>query len=144
MKQIVIINGPNLNLTGKREPSIYGTESLDDFLSKMAESFPDCNLVIRQSNIEGEIINWLHEFGFSATGIVINPGAYAHTSVAIADAIRAISTPAIEVHISNVSARETYRQSLLTGAACIGVISGLGLKGYQIAVNYFAGIQAIT
>lgn len=140
MKQIVIINGPNLNLTGKREPSIYGTEGLDDFLQHLVNLFPECNLIFRQSNVEGELINWLHEFGFTATGIVINPGAYAHTSIAIADALRAISSPAIEVHISNISARETYRHSLLTGAACIGVISGLGLKGYQVAVNYFAEI----
>ncbi|OFY09098.1 MAG: 3-dehydroquinate dehydratase [Bacteroidetes bacterium GWE2_42_24] len=137
MKQIVIINGPNLNLIGTREPTIYGSEVLDDYLKELASLYPEFNLIYRQSNVEGEIINWLHEFGFSAAGIVINPGAYAHTSVAIADALRAISTPAIEVHISNVSAREVYRHTLLTGAACVGIISGLGLKGYRIAVSYF-------
>lgn len=136
MKEIALINGPNLNLTGIREPELYGNTSFDEYFKMLRQMFPDWNLVIRQSNVEGEIINWLHEFGFSCHGIIINPGGYSHTSVAIADAIRAISVPVVEVHLSNVAAREHYRQVLLTGAACKGVISGLGLPGYEMALRY--------
>lgn len=136
MKQIVIINGPNLNLVGIREPSVYGNRSLAGYLEELRLRELDINLIVRQTNVEGEVINLLHEFGFTADGIILNPGGYAHTSVAIADAIRSIPGPVVEVHLSNVSSRETFRHTLLTGAACVGVISGFGLEGYAMAVNY--------
>jgi len=137
MKQIVIINGPNLNLVGIREPSVYGSKSLDGYLDDLRLRESDIDLIVKQTNVEGEIINLLHEFGFTADGIVLNPGGYAHTSIAIADAIKSISKPVIEVHITNVSAREPYRHILLTGSACVGILSGFGLDVYEMAVNYF-------
>lgn len=136
MKKVVIINGPNLNLLGIREKSIYGSHSFENFLSELSGKYPEIELVYKQSNIEGEIINYLHEHGFSAVGIIINPGGYSHTSVSIADAIKAIQSPVIEVHISNIHAREEYRHRSLTGSACLGIISGLGLKGYELALNH--------
>lgn len=136
MEEIVIINGPNLNLLGTREKQIYGDISLESFSSDLTAYFPHCRLIFRQSNVEGELINLLHQFGFGCKGIVLNPGGYSHTSVAIADAIRAIETPVVEVHLSNVHGREDFRQKLLTGAACRGVISGLGLEGYRLAISY--------
>jgi len=139
MKEIALINGPNLNLTGIREPDVYGKISFDEYFIRLHNIFPDLKLIIRQTNVEGEIINWLQEFGFSSDGIVINPGGYSHTSVAIADAIRSIKVPVVEVHLSNVAAREHFRQVLITGAACKGVISGLGLSGYEMAVRYLIG-----
>jgi 3-dehydroquinate dehydratase II len=141
--QIHIINGPNLNLLGTREPSIYGTQSFEDYLKILQIKYPDIDLQYFQSNIEGEIINYLQEIGFSANGIVINPAAYSHTSVAIADAIKAISSPIVEVHISNIHARETNRQNSITGANCIGIISGLGLQGYELAIQYFVNNESI-
>jgi 3-dehydroquinate dehydratase-2 len=135
--QIHIINGPNLNLLGKREPAIYGNESFDDYLKQLESKYPNVQLHYFQSNVEGEIINYLQEQGFSADAIIINPGGYSHTSVSIADALKAITTKAIEVHISNVYARETFRHQPITGANCVGVISGLGLKGYALAIDFF-------
>jgi 3-dehydroquinate dehydratase-2 len=135
--QIHIINGPNLNLLGKREPAIYGNESFDDYLKQLESKYPNVQLHYFQSNVEGEIINYLQEQGFSADAIIINPGGYSHTSVSIADALKAITTKAIEVHISNVYARETFRHQTITGANCVGVISGLGLKGYALAIDFF-------
>jgi 3-dehydroquinate dehydratase-2 len=135
--QIHIINGPNLNLLGKREPAIYGNESFDDYLKQLEAKYPNVQLHYFQSNVEGEIINYLQEQGFSADAIIINPGGYSHTSVSIADALKAITTKAIEVHISNVYARETFRHQTITGANCVGVISGLGLKGYALAIDFF-------
>jgi 3-dehydroquinate dehydratase-2 len=135
--QIHIINGPNLNLLGKREPAIYGNESFDDYLKQLEAKYPNVQLHYFQSNVEGEIINYLQEQGFSADAIIINPGGYSHTSVSIADALKAITTKAIEVHISNVYARETFRHQPITGANCVGVISGLGLKGYALAIDFF-------
>ncbi len=135
--QIHIINGPNLNLLGKREPAIYGNESFDDYLKQLESKYPNVQLHYFQSNVEGEIINYLQEQGFSADAIIINPGGYSHTSVSIADALKAITTKAIEVHISNVYARETFRHQSITGANCVGVISGLGLKGYALAIDFF-------
>jgi 3-dehydroquinate dehydratase-2 len=135
--QIHIINGPNLNLLGKREPAIYGNESFDDYLKQLEAKYPNVQLHYFQSNVEGEIINYLQEQGFSADAIIINPGGYSHTSVSIADALKAITTKAIEVHISNVYARETFRHQSITGANCVGVISGLGLKGYALAIDFF-------
>ena len=135
--QIHIINGPNLNLLGKREPAIYGNESFDDYLKQLESKYPNVQLHYFQSNVEGEIINYLQAHGFSADAIIINPGGYSHTSVAIADALKAITTKVIEVHISNIHARESVRHQSLTGANCVGIISGLGLKGYALAIDFF-------
>lgn len=136
--KIQILNGPNINLLGKREPSIYGSKSFDDYLEELRQQFPDVELHYYQSNIEGELINKIHEVGFSFDGIVLNAGAYTHTSIALQDALRAITTPAIEVHISNVHKREEFRHKSLISCACMGVICGFGLNSYALAV------QAIT
>ncbi|WP_143310138.1 type II 3-dehydroquinate dehydratase [Chitinophaga vietnamensis] len=135
--QIAIINGPNLNLLGKREPGIYGSESFEDYLQQLKEQYPAVTFSYFQSNVEGEIINYLHQVGFSADGILLNAGGYTHTSVAIRDAIAAIKTPVIEVHISNVYAREEFRHTSLIAPKCVGSICGLGMKGYKLAVAYF-------
>ena len=137
MKKICIINGPNLNLLGKREPEIYGSKSFDDYLKELKESFPNCELSHFQSNIEGEIIDYLHAIGFSFDGIVLNAGGYTHTSVAIADAVAAIKTDVMEVHISNPAAREKERHTSLLAKYCRGTISGLGLSSYYYAIDYF-------
>jgi 3-dehydroquinate dehydratase II len=134
---IAIINGPNLNLLGKREPGIYGNESFEAYFETLKEEFKDVSLTYFQNNIEGEIINHLHEIGFSYDGIVLNAGAYTHTSIAIRDAIAAIKTPVIEVHISNIHAREEFRHVSMIAAKCVGSICGLGMKGYSLAVRYF-------
>lgn len=136
MKKIVIINGPNLNLLGKREPDIYGNIGFDEYLELLRKSFPDVGIEYFQSNVEGEIINALHQYGFDGDGIVLNPGAYTHTSIAIGDAVAAIKTPVVEVHISNVQAREDFRKTSFVAAKCKGTIAGLGLKGYELAVRY--------
>jgi 3-dehydroquinate dehydratase-2 len=135
MKHIEIINGPNLNLTGRREPEIYGSVTMEQCLDELKQSFPEAQIGYFQSNVEGEIINRIHEIGFTADGIIINAGGYSHTSVAIHDAIAAVPAPAIEVHLSNIFAREEYRHHSLLTSACRGIISGLGLKGYELAVN---------
>ncbi|MBA2611242.1 MAG: type II 3-dehydroquinate dehydratase [Bacteroidetes bacterium] len=135
--KIAIINGPNLNLLGKREPEIYGDKGFDSFLKELESLYPKLELVYFQSNVEGELINKLHEFGFTFDGIILNAGAYTHTSLALADAVAAIKTPVIEVHISNIFAREDFRHVSYLGAKCLGSISGLGLKGYKLALNYF-------
>ena len=135
--KIVIINGPNLNLLGKREPSVYGNQSFEDFFATLKEKHPDINFVYYQSNKEGEIVDYLQQEGFAGDGIILNPAAYTHTSVAIRDAIAAITTPVVEVHISNVHAREEFRNHSYVSAKCKGTISGLGLKGYELAVQYF-------
>jgi len=135
MFQIQIINGPNLNLLGKREPEIYGHESFEDYFESLRKIFPNVALHYYQSNHEGDIIDKLHEIGFSYDGIILNAGAYTHYSYAIADAIKAISTPVVEVHISDIYAREDFRKISVTGENCIKIISGLGLKGYEMAVN---------
>jgi 3-dehydroquinate dehydratase-2 len=135
--KIIIINGPNLNLLGRREPSIYGQKSFEEFFEFLQMEFPGVTLHYFQSNHEGEIIDQLHEVGFNYNGIVLNAGAYTHTSVAIADAIGAIETPVIEVHISNVFAREKFRHHSYLAPKCIGSIVGLGLKGYELAIDYF-------
>lgn len=136
MKKIQIINGPNLNLLGKREPSVYGQKGFDDFLPELKKQFGNCEIDYYQSNVEGEIINKLHEVGFTFDGIVLNAGAYTHTSVAIHDAIAAIKTPVIEVHISNVYAREEFRHKSLITSKCAGLITGFGLEGYAMAIGY--------
>ena len=137
MKKILIINGPNLNLLGKREPDTYGDKSFDDCLKELLVEFPELELSTYQSNLEGEIINKLQEKGFSYAGIVLNAGGYTHTSVAIADAVAAIKTKVIEVHISNVYAREEYRHHSLMAKNCLGVIVGFGLDSYKMAINAF-------
>lgn len=135
--QIAIINGPNLNLLGKREPEIYGTQTFEDYLEIMKNKFPDINFQYYQSNVEGELINEIQRVGFSVDGIIINPGGYTHTSVALGDAIAAIKTPVVEVHISNIFGREDFRRISHVSGKSVGVISGLGLKGYALAVEYF-------
>ncbi len=137
MKKIIIINGPNLNLLGKREPETYGDKSFYSYFKELEVEFPFLELTSFQSNVEGEIINKIQETGFSLDGIVLNAGGYTHTSVAIADAIAAIKTPVIEVHISNVYAREEYRHQSLMAKNCKGVIAGFGLDSYKMAINSF-------
>lgn len=134
---IIIINGPNLNLLGKREPEVYGTFSFEDYYKHLKTQFKEVNFSYFQSNVEGELINKLHEVGFSIDGIIMNAGAYTHTSIGIADAIAGISTPVIEVHISNVYAREEYRHQSLMAKNCMGVIAGFGMKSYELATLYF-------
>jgi 3-dehydroquinate dehydratase-2 len=133
--KIQIINGPNLNLLGIREPGIYGNKSFDDYFEELVQKYPDQELSYYQSNVEGELINKIHEVGFSYDGIIINAGGYTHTSVALADAIAGINTPVIEVHISNIYAREEYRHVSLTGKNCKGVLTGFGLDGYRLAIE---------
>jgi 3-dehydroquinate dehydratase-2 len=137
MKKILILNGPNLNLLGKREPEIYGNHSFDEFFQELVIQNTNIILSYYQSNVEGELINKLHEVGFDYDGIIFNAGGYTHTSVAIADAVAAIKTPVIEVHISNVHAREEYRHQSLMAKNCVGVITGLGMQGYELALEYF-------
>ncbi len=134
---LVIINGPNLNLLGKREPGIYGSSSFESFLDQLKTKYPQIRFDYFQSNIEGELVDALQQYGFEAAGIILNPAAYTHTSVAIGDAIAAINTPVVEVHISNVHAREEFRKISHVRANAAGSIIGLGLKGYELAVNYF-------
>lgn len=135
--KILIVNGPNLNLLGTREPEIYGRESFEDYFEKLQTLFPEVTMHYFQSNHEGELIDKLHEAGFTYNGIIFNPGAYTHTSIALADAIAAIETPVVEVHISNTQSREAFRHHSYTAANCVGSIIGLGLKGYDLAVEYF-------
>jgi 3-dehydroquinate dehydratase-2 len=135
--KILIINGPNLNLLGKREPDIYGDESFDSYLEQLKTSYPILELDYFQSNVEGEIINQLHTAGFDYDGIILNAGGYTHTSVAIADAVAAIKASVIEVHISNVYAREEYRHVSLMAKHCKGVIAGFGLPSYKLAIESF-------
>ncbi len=135
--KIQIINGPNLNLLGIREPTIYGNEGFDSYITQLREMYSIVEIDYYQSNVEGELINKLHEVGFAYDGIIINAGGYTHTSVAIADAIAAIKTPVIEVHISNIYAREEYRHVSLTGKNCKGVLTGFGLDGYRLALESF-------
>lgn len=134
--KIAIINGPNLNLLGVREPGIYGSQSFEDYFEKLVLKFPSIEFVYFQSNIEGELINEVQRVGFQFDGIIINPGGYTHTSVALGDAIAAITTPVVEVHISNIFGREDFRKLSHVSAKSVGVISGLGMKGYELAVAY--------
>lgn len=135
--KIAIINGPNLNLLGKREPSIYGHSDFESFLNELKSKFKQIEFTYFQSNVEGELINKLQELGFTYDGIILNAGGYTHTSVAIADTISAIKSPVVEVHISNIFAREDFRHVSFLGAKCKGSISGFGLKGYELAVKSF-------
>lgn len=135
--KIAIINGPNLNLLGKREPEIYGTETFETYLEKLKVIFPMIEFEYFQSNVEGELINAIQEYGFTSDGIILNPGGYTHTSIALGDAVAAVTTKVIEVHISNIFGREEFRKNSHVSAKCVGVISGLGLKGYELAVMFF-------
>jgi 3-dehydroquinate dehydratase-2 len=133
--KIQIINGSNLNLLGKREPGIYGNQSFEDYLLTLKQRYPDVEIAYYQSNCEGNLIDKLHEVGFEVDGIILNAGAYTHTSIALQDAIRAIDAPVIEVHISNVHAREEYRHNSMISCACKGVILGFGLDSYRLAIE---------
>ncbi len=137
--KIIIINGPNLNLLGKREPEIYGSETFESYFEKLKAAYPQVDLEYYQTNHEGLIIDKLHEIGFSYDGIIINGGAYTHTSIAIADALGAIETPAIEVHISDIYARESYRHHSYFTEKCVGFYTGLGLKGYEVGLKDLLG-----
>lgn len=139
MKKIQIINGPNINLLGKREPSIYGAVSFEDYLVELRERYPEWQLDYFQSNVEGDLINKIHEVGFDYDGIVLNAGAYTHTSIALQDAIRAVTAPVIEVHISNVHKREEFRHHSMISCACIGVICGFGLNSYRLGLEALKG-----
>jgi len=133
--KLIIINGPNLNLLGVREPEVYGSETFEDFLEKLKARVPNHQMDYFQSNHEGALIDKLHEIGFSYDGIVMNPGAYTHTSIAIRDAIAAITTPVYEVHISNLAEREDFRQVSYVADVCVGSINGMGLEGYAVAIE---------
>lgn len=135
MMRIQIINGPNLNLLGIREPDIYGSRGFEDYLAQLRASYPALQIDYFQSNIEGELINKLHEVGFGPVGIVLNAGAYTHTSIALHDAIKGIQAPVVEVHISNVHQREAFRHTSAISRACLGVICGFGLDSYRLAIE---------
>jgi len=134
---LLIINGPNLNLLGIREKSVYGATSFDVYMKEMEAIFPEINFVYFQSNVEGEIVNKIHEFGFDSDGIIINAGAYTHTSVAIRDAIAGVKVSVVEVHISNTLSREEFRHKSIIGPVCKGCIMGFGLQSYRLAVQSF-------
>jgi 3-dehydroquinate dehydratase II len=135
--KILIINGPNLNLLGKREPGVYGNQSFEDYFEVLKKRFNDVDLHYYQSNIEGELVSKLHEVGFSWDGVILNAGAYTHTSIALHDAIGAIKTPVVEVHISNVYGREEFRHKSLITSKCVGLLTGFGMEGYSLALTYF-------
>ena len=135
---IIIINGPNLNLLGKREPTIYGSETFDQYFESLKLKFPNLNLTYFQSNKEGELIDKIHEVGFSIDGVVLNAGGYTHTSIALGDAIAAVKSPVVEVHISNVHAREDFRHHSYLSKNCAGIIVGFGLESYALALTHFA------
>ncbi|NHN25219.1 type II 3-dehydroquinate dehydratase [Flavobacterium jejuense] len=135
--KLLILNGPNLNLLGKREPEIYGNLTFEDYFSTLENKFPEISFTYFQSNVEGELINKLHEVGFSYDGIILNAGAYTHTSIGLGDAIKGITTPVIEVHISNTFSREEFRHQSYISPNAKGIIIGFGLKSYELAVDYF-------
>ncbi|MBK6731933.1 MAG: type II 3-dehydroquinate dehydratase [Bacteroidetes bacterium] len=140
--QILIINGPNLNLLGTREPEIYGSQTFEDYFKTLQSDNPEVSLTYFQSNIEGEIIDTLHVHGFKVDGIIINAGGYSHTSVAIADAISAITAPVVAIHISNTFSREAYRHTDLIAGKCKGLICGLGLQGYALAIKFLVDLKS--
>ena len=135
MKHIEIINGPNLNLTGLREPKVYGCVTMEEKLKQLRAAFPEVEIGYYQSNVEGELINYIQQTGFSADGLIVNLGGYSHTSVALRDALLAVPAPKVEVHISNIFAREDYRHKSLITSACRGMVCGLGLQGYELAIR---------
>lgn len=140
--KILIINGPNINLLGKREPSIYGSVSFDDYLAQLRKRYPDVQIDYFQSNVEGFLIDRIQQDGFEADGIILNAGAYTHTSIALQDAIRAVPAPVIEVHISNVHTREEFRHKSMISCACRGVICGFGLDSYRLALEALKELKA--
>jgi 3-dehydroquinate dehydratase II len=135
--KIIIINGPNLNLLGKREPEIYGSQSFEDFFETLVKKYPQLSLEYYQNNVEGELVNKIHQVGFSYDGILLNAGAYTHTSVAVSDAIAGVKTPVVEIHISNIYKREEFRHKSIISKECVGMIAGLGLDGYDLGLQYF-------
>ena len=135
MKKITIINGPNLNLTGRREPEVYGTTTMEEVIDGLRQMFPDVEIGYYQSNVEGELIDRIHQVGFTSDGLIVNLGGYSHTSVALRDALLAVPAPKVEVHISNIFAREDYRHKSLITSACRGMVCGLGLQGYELAIR---------
>ena len=137
MLHLAIVNGPNLNLLGTREPEIYGHQSFDHYIKQLGARFPLVHIHCYQNNVEGELINYLHNCMGKVQGVILNAGAYTHTSIALADAVSAINIPVVEVHISNVLAREEFRKTSFIAAKCVGSISGLGIDGYALAVQYF-------
>jgi 3-dehydroquinate dehydratase II len=137
--KIQIINGPNLNLLGKREPGIYGNQDFESYFKELKDQFPQVELHYFQSNVEGELVGKIQEVGFDFQGIVLNAGAYTHTSVAIHDAIAAVKAPVVEVHISNIHAREEFRHKSIISSQCVGMITGLGLGGYALGIQWFTG-----
>lgn len=140
--KIEIINGPNLNLLGRREPGIYGNENFDEYLAALRNRYPEIEIEYFQSNEEGRLIDGIHSAGFDSDGIVLNAGAYTHTSIALHDAIRAVSAPVVEVHISNVHRREEFRRKSMISAACMGVICGFGLDSYRLAIEALVAAAA--
>ncbi|MBP5732143.1 MAG: type II 3-dehydroquinate dehydratase [Bacteroidaceae bacterium] len=141
--KIQIINGPNLNLLGVREPEVYGSTNFDSFLAELRKAYPQTQIEYFQSNTEGALVDKIHEVGFSFDGIVLNAGAYTHTSVALLDAIKAVSTPVIEVHISNIHQREEFRHHSMISAGCKGVICGFGLDSYRLAIEAIVGSSRV-
>lgn len=139
MSRIEIINGPNLNLTGRREPEVYGTTTMEQYLESLRVRFPEVQLGYFQSNIEGELIDHIQQVGFEADGLIVNLGGYSHTSVALRDALLGVTAPAVEVHISNIFSREDYRHHSFITSACLGMVCGLGLKGYELALLALLG-----
>lgn len=135
MKHVDIINGPNLNLTGRREPEVYGTTTMEEVIDGLRQMFPDVEIGYYQSNVEGELIDRIHQVGFTSDGLIVNLGGYSHTSVALRDALLAVPAPKVEVHISNIFAREDYRHKSLITSACRGMVCGLGLQGYELAIR---------
>ena len=135
MKRIEIINGPNLNLTGRREPEVYGTTTMEQYLEGLRSRYSDVQVGYYQSNVEGELIDRIQQVGYEADGLIVNLGGYSHTSVALRDALLAVTAPAVEVHLSNIFAREDYRHHSLVTSACLGMITGLGLRGYELALQ---------
>lgn len=135
MKKIDIINGPNLNLTGRREPEVYGTTTMEQLLAQLRTTFSDVEIGYYQSNVEGELINHIQQVGFTVDGLIVNLGGYSHTSVALRDALLAVPAPKVEVHLSNIFAREDYRHHSFVTSACRGMICGLGLQGYELAIR---------
>ena len=138
--KIAIINGPNLNLLGKREPDVYGHQSFEDYYQSLRDKYPQVEFSYFQTNIEGELINYIHQEGFTADGIILNPGGYTHTSVALGDAVAGVKAKIVEVHISNTAAREAFRHISHVSSKCVGTITGLGLKGYELAVVFLLGL----
>lgn len=135
MKHIHIVNGPNLNLTGRREPEVYGTTTMEEYLDSLRLLFPEVEISLFQSNVEGELISHIQQVGFTSDGLIVNLGGYSHTSVALHDALLAVPAPKVEVHLSNIFAREDYRHHSLITSACRGMVCGLGLQGYELALR---------